>query len=75
MLNAVPKVIAAGVNQVIVGVVFVVMLCMLIVSVAVPAPALLLAEIVAVVLPATFGVPEINPVFVFMEAQEGRPVA
>ena len=46
-----------------------------IVSCAVPVPAELLAEIVAVKLPLSVGVPEIRPVDVFTARPGGRPDA
>ena len=49
--------------------------CTVIVSVAVPVPKLLLAEIVATEVATMLGVPEISPVVVFSRAHGGRPVA
>ena len=48
----------------------------LIVRVAVPVPAVLVAEMVTLKVPAaTLGVPEIKPVVVLMERPPGRPEA
>ena len=45
------------------------------VSVALPVPPLLVALNVTVEVPALAGVPEINPVVVFTDKPEGKPVA
>jgi hypothetical protein len=48
---------------------------MVIVSVAVPVPALFVALSVTVEVPAAVGVPEINPVAVFTVKPAGKPAA
>ena len=51
------------------------LLLMVRVSVPVPVPVLLVALIVTDDVPAPVGVPEINPVAVFTDKPEGKPVA
>jgi hypothetical protein len=48
---------------------------MVIVSVALPVPALFIALSVTVEVPAAVGVPEINPVPLFTVSPAGNPVA
>jgi hypothetical protein len=46
-----------------------------IINVAVPVPAMLVALVVTSYIPAVVGVPEINPVLVFTVKPGGNPVA
>ena len=50
-------------------------MAMLKVKEALPVPPLLVAEMVALQVPAAVGVPEIEPVAVFTDSPEGKPAA